>query len=72
VDAEPQIGTVNWNTVNLPPLPAGETWDTSQLDRFGYITVIPEPASAAMILAVGSPLLCRRSRLPHSPLNGTP
>ena len=39
--------------VNLPPLPGGSTWDTSQLGSTGTLAVaaVPEPGSAMLLLA---------------------
>jgi hypothetical protein len=46
---------------NLPALPNGETWDTSEFSNFGELQVVPEPAGSAILVAAGGLLLRRRS-----------
>lgn len=48
--------------VNLPALTGSLTWDTSQLNTAGILTVVPEPGSALLALLSGSLLLRRRRR----------
>jgi hypothetical protein len=51
-----------FSAVNLPGLPGGESWDTSQLYTAGVITVVPEPTGfALLVVAAASALLSRRS-----------
>jgi hypothetical protein len=55
--------TGTFATVNLPILPGGESWDTSDLYTTGVISVVPEPMSFGMIvLAAGGLSLRRRKR----------
>jgi hypothetical protein len=42
-------------------LPAGYSWDTSQLYSTGYITEVPEPATLSL-LALGAMGIMRRGR----------
>lgn len=48
--------------VNLPALTGSLTWDTSQLNTAGILTVVPEPGSALLALLSGGLLLRRRRR----------
>jgi hypothetical protein len=53
--------TGTFNSVTVPSLPNGETWDTSDLYTTGTITVVPEPASITLMFASGCFLLrCRK------------
>jgi hypothetical protein len=55
--------TGSFSLIELPALPAGRAWDTSQLDSSGIISVVvPEPASGAILLAAGLGLTSRRRR----------
>lgn len=55
--------TGTFNSVNLPPLPAGLSWNATDLYTGGTISVVPEP-SVAVLLSVfaGATLLRRRRR----------
>jgi hypothetical protein len=57
----PDGETGTFTTVDLPPLPAGEQWDTSDLYTTGVISVVPEPVSFATI-AIGLAALSQRRR----------
>jgi hypothetical protein len=48
--------------VNLPALPGGESWDTSQLYTAGVISVVPEPASMTLLVSTAAAVLLRRRR----------
>jgi len=39
-----------FDTVNLPSLSGGLSWDTSQLYTTGELTVVPEPTSGMLML----------------------
>jgi hypothetical protein len=54
--------TGSFDSVALPPLPGGESWDTSQLYSTGIISVVPEPTNIALILAAGGLLIRRRRK----------
>jgi T5SS/PEP-CTERM-associated repeat protein len=43
--------TGRFDTLNLPPLDAGLTWDASALYSIGAITAVPEPATLLLVLA---------------------
>jgi len=51
--------TGTFNTVNLPGLSGGLTWDVSALYSTGEISVVPEPATLSL-LALGGLLIRRR------------
>jgi hypothetical protein len=51
-----------FSAVNLPALPGGEGWDTSQLYTAGVIIVVPEPASMALLIVAAAGVLMRRRR----------
>jgi hypothetical protein len=51
-----------FNSVELPSLPDGETWDTSDLYTTGIISVVPEPTSAGLMSFSGMLLLRRRRK----------
>jgi|GEM_PF-2627132 len=53
--------TGTFDTLNLPTLSPGLAWDTTALGTTGEITVVPEPATAALLLG-GLALLTRRRR----------
>jgi hypothetical protein len=56
---DPEYGT--FATVNLPQLPAGETWDTSGLYTNDTITVVvPEPISMGIMVVGMAGLVLRR------------
>ena len=54
--------TDQFNTVNLPGLSGGLTWDDSSLYSTGEITVVPEPASAVLLLSGGVLVMFRRRK----------
>lgn len=52
-----------FSTINLPSLASGQSWDTSSLYTNGELTVVPEPATFAVLtLAAALPLARRRRR----------
>ena len=51
-----------FSSIQLPSLPGGESWDTSELYTSGTIIVVPEPASGMLILIGASALGLRRRR----------
>jgi hypothetical protein len=53
-----------FDTVNLPALGGGLSWNTSQLYTNGTLLVVPEPNSAALLLAGLAPLMLKRLRGP--------
>lgn len=55
--------TGTFDTLNLPTLAPGLAWDTTSLGTTGEITVVPEPATAALLLG-GLALVTRRRRSP--------
>ncbi len=57
----PDLGGNIFSAINLPSLDPGLYWDTADLTNGGTITVIPEPGSAALLLA-GLGMLARRRR----------
>ena len=63
LDWSSKAGTLSLSNVTLPTLGSGFTWNTSQLDSSGVITIAttPEPASGAVV-ALGAGLLLRRRR----------
>jgi hypothetical protein len=54
--------TGTFATINLPPLPAGEQWNTSDLYTTGVISVVPEPVSFGIITLGLAGLSLRRRR----------
>ena len=54
--------TGKFDTVNLPGLSGGLDWDDSNLYGDGTITVVPEPASAVLLLSGGVLAMLRRRR----------
>jgi fibronectin-binding autotransporter adhesin len=58
------IGKVE--TVTLPPLGGGLSWDTSQLFVNGTLAVVPEPSSALLLIAGLAPWLIGRRRTRRS------
>jgi hypothetical protein len=59
MDTSPELGNLGtFATLDLPPLPAGEQWDTSQLYTTGVLSVVvPEPAGLGIfvfgLIAIG-------------------
>jgi hypothetical protein len=53
--------TGTFDSVRLPSLNGGESWATGQLYTTGFISIVPEPTSIALVLAAGG-LLFRRRR----------
>ncbi|MBE3100269.1 MAG: PEP-CTERM sorting domain-containing protein [Planctomycetes bacterium] len=51
-----------FDAVNLPDLGGGLEWDTSGLYSSGTIGVVPEPASAALLMAGMAGVALRRRR----------
>ena len=54
--------SASFPNVNLPALTGSLTWDTSQLNTAGILTVVPEPGSALLALLSSGLLLRRRRR----------
>jgi hypothetical protein len=51
-----------FNSVILPPLTGGESWDTSDLYINGTISVVPEPNSVVLLFSAAALLRLRRRR----------
>lgn len=54
--------TATFNSVNLPALPVGLTWNSSDIYTGGTISVVPEPSSAALLSIFAATTLLRRRR----------
>jgi hypothetical protein len=63
-----EFGLFNWgggvnsafSQINTPALPAGESWDLSDIYTTGTVSIVPEPGSIGLLLAAGGLLLRRR------------
>jgi hypothetical protein len=53
-------------TLNLPALPTGESWDTSDLYTTGVISIVPEPMSFGILSMGLASLALRRRRVRSS------
>jgi len=51
-----------FDTVNLPPIAPGLTWDASALYTTGELSITPEPATLALLALGGLAVLLRRRR----------
>ncbi|MCX5653456.1 MAG: PEP-CTERM sorting domain-containing protein [Planctomycetota bacterium] len=49
-----------FSTLSLPDLGSGLSWDTSDLYTSGTITVVPEPATLALVLVGAAATVLRR------------
>jgi hypothetical protein len=52
----------SFDTVNLPALGAGLSWDQSNLMTDGTLTVIPEPATLGMVVLMGGTMIFIRRK----------
>jgi hypothetical protein len=52
-----------FGSLDLPSLPGGESWNTSQLYTTGIISVVPEPTAIGLMLGAGALLIRRRRKI---------